>query len=165
MTRANASAEEPLLFRARLSPNRSLGAGGQRLVIGALAVASLTIGSAFMALGAWPVPGFLGLDVLAVYGAFRLRDRRAAGDREDISVTRERLTVRRSAAGGAVAESRFNPYWTRLELDRRASGLAGLWLVSRGTRLAVGSFLGPDERERLAVGLGAALAAARAVPR
>ena len=43
---------------------------------------SLIVGGYFWALGAWPVFGFFGLDIVLLYGAFRLNYR--YGDRESV---------------------------------------------------------------------------------
>ncbi len=104
----------------------------------------------------------MGLDVLALYVAFRL-NYRAARTKEEISVTRERLTVRRIEADGRTSVTDLNPYWARLEIDRRPEfGITRMRLASHGRHLLIGAFLGPSERETLATALNAALAKARA---
>jgi uncharacterized membrane protein len=127
----------------------------------ALAAISLGVGSTFFLLGAWPVPGFLGLDVLAVFLAFRL-NYRAGRAAEEISVSRDRLTLRRKSADGRTSVTDLNPYWARLEVDRRPPfGITRLAIASHGQSLPIGAFLGPAERETLASALSAALAEAR----
>ncbi len=152
------------VFSAVLTPHRSLGPRGFLALMAALCTISFVTGMIFWLAGAWPVIGFMGLDVALVYVAFRLnyRDARAA---EEISLTRERLVVRRIAADGATSVIELNPYWARLEVDRRPGmGVTGVRLASHGRRFAIGAFLGPDDRETLAVRLAAALAKARATP-
>jgi uncharacterized membrane protein len=154
-------AGEPL-FAAVLRPHRSLNARGFATVMAGLAVLSSAVGITFFALGAWPVPGFLGLDVLAVYLAFRLSYRRGR-TAEEIVVSRDRLTVRQIAADGATSVTDLNPYWARLEVDRWPPfGITRMAIASHGRSLAIGAFLGPGERETLASALAAALAQARA---
>ena len=60
-----------LLFDAVLMPHRSLSATGFGVLMGIVAAASCAIGLAFLLAGAWPVIGFLGLDITLVYLAFR----------------------------------------------------------------------------------------------
>ncbi|MEX0853550.1 MAG: DUF2244 domain-containing protein [Bauldia sp.] len=161
MTSANAVAEAPPLFSAVLTPHRSLARSQLRIVIVGLAAPSVVIGAGFWAAGAWPVPGFLGLDVLLVYLAFRL-NYWAAGQAEEITLTGHRLTVRRTTASGRVLVSEINPHWARLEVARRPGlGVVRLCLASHGHRLEVGRFLGADARAKLAGSLAAALAEAR----
>ena len=160
---APADAVDPEIFAAVLTPHRSLSPRGVRLVLIALAVLSLAIGTTFFLLGAWLVPGFLGLDVAAVYVAFRL-SRRSVRSREEIVVRRGSLMVRRVAADGAATVAEMNPYWARLEVDREETfGITAMAIVSRGERLRIGGFLGAAEREALAAALSDALAKARAV--
>jgi uncharacterized membrane protein len=152
-------AEAPL-FTATISPHRSLSRRGFTILMSLIGVVSFAMGVAFVSMGAWPVFGFFGLDAALIYLAFRRNyiDARAF---EQISVSRERLHIRRVSAFGREVEFEFNPYWTRLIVDRRDWGIAGLALTSSGKRLAIGVFLSPNERGRFADALSAALAAAR----
>jgi uncharacterized membrane protein len=155
---------EPELFVALLTPHRSLNRTGFVVVMAFLSVVSFATGVAFLMMGAWPVFGFLGLDVLAIYVAFRVNFRRARAC-EQISVTPSALRLRRVSHRGHVVEWVFNPLWVRL--DREADdeyGLEHLYLTSRGKRVAIGSFLSPDEKASLSNALTAALNAARRGP-
>jgi uncharacterized membrane protein len=155
---------EPELFAALLTPHRSLNRTGFVVVMAFLSVVSFATGVAFLMMGAWPVFGFLGLDVLAIYVAFRVNFRRARAC-EQISVTPSALRLRRVSHRGHVVEWVFNPLWVRL--DREADdeyGLEHLYLTSRGKRVAIGSFLSPDEKASFSNALTAALNAARRGP-
>jgi uncharacterized membrane protein len=159
MTESNDS--EPPLFTATLRPYRSLGNAGYVAVMATLASASFAAGTAFLLMGAWPVFGFYGLDVLLVWLLFRA-NYRAARAFETIHVTPNRLSVRQVSARGEAREASFNPRWVRLEADRHQDwGVTRVALVSRGVPLVLGSFLPPVEKEQLATGLAAALATAR----
>jgi uncharacterized membrane protein len=66
---------------------------------------------------------------------------------------------------GRAAEWTLNPLWTRLDRETHAEfGLLRLFLVSRGWRLVVASFLGPKEKENFAGALAGALAEAKRGP-
>jgi uncharacterized membrane protein len=152
----------PHIFCAVLRPHRSLDARGFAWVLGAFGVMGMAIGTTFFFLGAWPVPGFVGLDVLAIFLAFRLSFRSARAT-EEITVSRDRLTVRKISATGGERVSDLNPYWARLEVDRWPPfGITRMAITSHGRSLPIGAFLGPAERETLASALSAALAEARA---
>src|ERR1700761_3526218 len=97
------TAPEPVLFSALLTPHRSLNRTGFLLVMGFLSVISFATGVAFLMMGAWPVFGFLGLDVLAIYIAFRINFRRARAC-EEITVTPSELRVRRISHRGHKVE-------------------------------------------------------------
>jgi uncharacterized membrane protein len=155
---------EPKLFSALLTPHRSLNRTGFVVLMGFLSVISFAAGIAFLLMGAWPVFGFFGLDVLLVYWAFRVNFRRAQAT-EEISVTPSELRVRRVSHRGHVAEWVLNPLWVQLDQKIHAEfGIEELYLVSRGRRVAIGSFLGPDEKASFVKALTAALQAARRGP-
>jgi uncharacterized membrane protein len=157
-------AAEPELFAALLTPHRSLNRTGFVLVMGFLSAVSFAMGIAFLLMGAWPVCGFLGLDVLAIYLAFRINFRRASAC-EQVSVTASALRLRRFNHRGHVVELVFNPLWVRLDQERDDEyGVERLYLASRGRRVAIGSFLSPDEKASFSKALLAALSAARRGP-
>ena len=155
---------EPTLFSAIITPHRSLSSLGFLLVMGLIGGVSFLGGILFFVLGAWPVIGFLGLDVLLVYWAFRA-NYRAALAFEEVTVTPSELRLRKVSHRGEVAEWTLNPLWTRLDRETHEDyGLLRLFLVSQGRRLAVAGFLAPSERESFAAALSAALGEAKRGP-
>jgi uncharacterized membrane protein len=153
--------DPPKLFSARLTPHRSLNRTGFLVLMGFLSAVSFATGIAFLLMGAWPVLGFLGLDVLVIYWAFRVNFRRAAAT-EEITVTPSELRVRRVSHRGHVVEWVLNPLWVQLDQKVHAEfGIERLYLVSRGRRISIGNFLGADEKASFAKALMAALQAAK----
>ena len=156
---------EPTLFSAIITPHRSLSSTVFLVVMLLIGGFSFGGGVLFFMLGAWPVVGFLGLDVLLVYWAFRANYRAAAAAFEEVTVTPSELRVRKVSHRGKVAEWTLNPIWTKLDRETHEEyGLQRLFLVSRGRRLTVASFLAPSERESFAEALGNALGEARRGP-
>lgn len=152
---------EQLIFAARLRPHRSMTRGNIRLLITVFAGVNLFTSVPFIVLGAWPVAGFMGLDVAILYLAFRANTR-AARAYEDIRVTPLELHLAKVSARGRFAEWRFNPAWVRLTRDEHADfGTQRVALVSRGVSVEVAPFLGPDAKADLATSLSTALATAR----
>jgi uncharacterized membrane protein len=155
---------EPTLFAARLTPHRSLSRAGFLLVMVVLGGISFAAGIVFLLIGAWPVFGFFGLDVLLVYWAFRA-NYRAAAAYEEVVVTSSELRVRKVSHRGEVSEWTLNPLWARLEYESDEEfGLQRLYLVSRGRKLTVASFLPPQEKESFASALAAAIGEAKRGP-
>src|SRR5580698_9996929 len=155
---------QPELFSALLTPHRSLNRTGFLVLMALLSVVSFAAGLAFLLMGAWPVFGFFGLDVLVIYWAFRVNFRRALAT-EEISVTPSELRVRRVSHRGHVVEFVLNPLWVQLDRKTHAEfGIERLYLVSRGRRVSIAGFLGPDEKASFAKALTAALQAARRGP-
>ena len=155
---------QPELFSALLTPHRSLNRTGFVVVMVFVSVVSFATGLAFLLMGAWPVLGFFGLDVLAIYLAFRINFRRARAS-EEILVTPSELRVRRVSHRGHVVEFVLNPLWVRLDqISHEEYGIEKLYLVSKGRRVAIASFLGPEEKASFAKALLAALQATRRGP-
>jgi uncharacterized membrane protein len=147
-----------------LTPHRSLGGLGFLILMSVVAGVSFVGGVAFFLVGAWPVVGFLGLDVLLIYWAFRV-NYRAAAAYEEVTVTPSELRVKRVSHKGEVAEWLLNPVWVRIEREAHEEyGLMRLFLVSHGRKLPVASFLGPEEKESFAAALSAAIGEAKRGP-
>jgi uncharacterized membrane protein len=164
MTPDNGFVPEPPLFSAILTPHRSLTGVGFLAVMLAIGGISFASGVLFLVLGAWPVTGFLGLDVALVYWAFRA-NYRAANAYEEVTVTSSELKLRKVSHRGKIAEWSLNPLWVKLdrEVDEEF-GTARLFLVSRGRRLPVAGFLAPAEKDSFAAALGAAIGEAKRGP-
>jgi uncharacterized membrane protein len=156
--------EEKLLSR-RLVPHRSLSRRQARLLLGLFAAACFLSSLPFFVLGAWPVAGFLGLDVALLYVAFRINFRDARGY-EDVVVTPIDLQVAKVAPGGARREWHFSPSFVRLESHSiEEFGMTRLAIVSRGRHVEIAHCLGPAEKEGFALELDRALSIARRGPR
>ena len=153
--------DQPELFSARLTPHRSLNRTGFLVLMTFVGAVSFVAGIAFWMMGAWPVLGFFGLDVLVIYWAFRINFRSARAF-EEISVTPSELRVRRVSHRGHVMEWVLNPLWVQLDQKTHAEfGIERLYLVSKGRRVSIGSFLGADEKASFAKTLMAALQSAK----
>jgi uncharacterized membrane protein len=147
-------------FRAILHPHRSLGPKGFLILMLVLSSISFVTGLSFYLIGAWPVMGFFGLDVLLVYIAFKI-NYRAARAYEMIELTPDALTLTQVSASGKTRRFEFNPYWVRLIVTDRPDGGADLKLASHGRELEFGTLLNDDERRDFAHALSGALNAAR----
>ncbi len=149
------------ILARRLTPHRSLSPAAVRRFVVVFAIASALCSLPFVFLGAWPVVGFFGLDVLGLYIAFAASFR-AARVYETLDVTPLELIFTKTGADGSRREWRFNPSWVRLEEKAHEEyGAEQVALVSRGERVEIGSFLGPDQKAELARDLARALAVAR----
>jgi uncharacterized membrane protein len=164
MTSDNDPMPESPLFSATITPHRSLGRRGFIALMCAIGGISFIGGMVFLALGAWPVMGFLGLDVLLIYWAFRA-NYRAARAYETVTVTASAITIRQVSHRGAKTELTFNPLWVKLEREADPEFNAGkLYLVSRGRKFVIAGFLSPREKDTFAGALLAALHEAKRGP-
>ena len=159
---AETNAADIPIFRALLTPHRSLGPTGFRWLMGIMVAASLICGLVFLSIGAWPIFGFFGLDALILYLAFKL-NYRSGRAREEVSVSRTSLDIRQVAPSGKSREHRFNPFWARFAVSRHEEiGITRMAVEAQGQQEQIGSFLNPDDRESFAKAFGRALATAKA---
>jgi len=164
MTTDNADDLEPTIFSATLTPHRSLGRVGFLILMLLFGAVSFITGLLFVVLGAWPVFGFFGLDVLLLYWAFRLNYRHANAY-EQVTVTSSVLRVRKVSHLGRVREWVLNPLWVHLDkVEMEEFGIDRLFLVSRGKKLTIAGFLSPDEKASFAKELGRAIGEAKRGP-
>lgn len=147
-------------FRAVLHPHRSLSPNGFLILMLFLGGISFISGVAFLMLGAWPVFGFFGLDVLAVYYAFKINYRDGLAH-EVVELTPDILKLTRVSPKGQEHSIDFNPYWVRVQLAEWPDGRANLSLRSHGREFEFGQVLNHDERREFAKVLGRALSVAR----
>ena len=153
------------LLDVRIVPHRSLTAANFRLLMALFALVSVATSVPFVLLGAWPVAGFMGLDVAIFYLAFRASFRSARAY-EDIVLTPLELLLAKVTPRGARSEWRFHPVWVRLDREEHAEfGLQRLSIRSRGRSVEIASFLGPDAKADFASKLTRALSEAKRGPR
>lgn len=165
LERSGGEGADVVLMDVRLTPHRSLAKKQFRLLMALFALVGTVSSVPFVVLGAWPVAGFMGLDVLLVYLAFRA-NYRSARAYEDISITPLELIIAKVSARGSKAEWKFHPAWVRLDkVEHIEFGLLRLALCSRGRSVEVAGFLGPDAKADFASSLTRALSEAKRGPR
>lgn len=145
------------LLDLTINPHRSLGPRGFAVVMGVLCAASFLAGCLFVSLGAWPVVGFLGADVLLVWIAFRVSYARATAS-ERLTLHADRFEIVRTDRTGRVDRRTLEPYWLKVRIEARGAGAPVVKLASHGRSTVVGRFLGPAERLELARTIDEALA-------
>lgn len=153
------------IYAVRLHPHRSLSERNFWLLLCIFSAISFAATIPFVVLGAWPVAGFMGLDVAIFYFAFRANFR-AARAYEDLNVTPIELSLAKVSPKGARAEWHFNPSWVSLHKETHEEyGVQKVSVISRGRSVEIGNFLGPDEKATVARDLSRALNEARRGPR
>ena len=150
------SSQDQVHFSAILRPYRSLSSRGFLIVMGLIGGISFIAGIVFFLIGAWPVVGFLGLDVLLVYYAFK-RNYESGNIYETIEIVNDDLKVTQYASSGHHTSSLFNPYWVRLNVYKPKERTTILTLSSHEIRLEIGHFLTNEEKEDFAKALQDAL--------
>ena len=148
-------------FSAVLTPHRSLSRGGFIVLMAAISIVSFAAGAMFFIMGAWPIPGFFGLDLLLIYIAFKLNYRSGRAF-EAVNIIDHELIVSKVDPEGRAKHFTFNPQWARLEMEERPGERVELAMSSHGNRLSFGQYLTADEKRDFAAALRGALANHRA---
>lgn len=144
-----------------LHPHRSLTPRGFLILMTFISTVSFIAGMAFLLMGAWPVFGFFGLDVLLIYLAFQL-NYRAGRLYETIDISPAQLVLTRVHPAGRRDTFEFNPYWARVRLrENLPGGGTALSLSAQGHEELFGRFLTDEERRDVADALTGALLRAR----
>lgn len=139
-----------LYMDAELRPHRSLSVTAfKAMLIGVIAI-NVAVAVFFWVQGAFPVAGFLGLDVLALWLAFRF-NYRAARRVERVRVAAGKVHVASFDSGGE-RHWVLNPLWARVARD----GPGVLIRAGKG-QMRIGAFLSPKECESFAAALDAAV--------
>ena len=148
---------EPVLFQAVCTAHQSLDDRGMRVLAVVLLAGSAAVATLFLALGAWPILGFTGMEVLLVLGL--LAQHRRSGRRavEVLALIEDRFVVRRTDRRGRREELSLDPYWARVSLEERPGTVSRLTVSERRRGIEVGGLLGEAERRELAVMLQDAL--------
>lgn len=150
-----------VLFAARLTPYRSLGKNGFRILMLAIGSICFVVGLVFAMAGVWPVFGFMGLDFLLIYWAFRL-NYRDARSYEDVEVTNRNVLLRKVDPQGHAIEHDFPQFGTRFEIKRHEEiGITAMHLANRARRVQLGQFLNPADRKSFAGAFAGALSRAK----
>ncbi len=136
-------------LQVHLYPDQRISLSKLKLVLSGFALLCLALGAVFYFLGATPVPGFMGLEVVLLFAVYRYGANRARIG-EWLSLEAETLSIRRQGHRGQ--DERFDLATRDLHLE-----LAGpnrqtqrLWLGTPGQVLEIGAFLAPSERAQLA---------------
>ncbi|HUB94435.1 MAG TPA: DUF2244 domain-containing protein [Stellaceae bacterium] len=143
-----------------LNPHRSLPPRAFIIIMAGLAALSVLVGIVCVIVGAWPIFGFFGLDVLLVYVALKA-SYRSAKQHERVRLTDQALTVDRVSVRGERRHWQFEPFWLRVSLDP-SDERGALTVASHGRRVELGRFLAPAERVSFAGTLKDALGRWRA---
>ena len=151
-----------LYMNARIAPTRSLSKRGFAWLIGVLIAFNLVMATFFgVVLRAFPVPVFLGLDVLGVWLAFRA-SYRGAGQAERVLVSADEVRVLHEIGRHARTVWISPTAFTRVDVEAPGEHETCVRLRLSGRSLTIGHALSPGERTDLAAALKTAIRDARA---
>lgn len=145
-----------LYMDAVITPNRSLSPRGLKILLGVVVAWNLVLAVFFVAIGALPIPIFLGLDVAGLALAFAVSNARARRA-ERVQVSARDVRVLRDADTVWTSPTAFTRVVLEQDEDR-----AEVQVALSGRTLSIARALSPLERRDFAAALQRAIQAARA---
>lgn len=149
-----------LYMDAVITPNRSLSPKGFRIVLILFGVLATIPAILFFAIGAWPAPVFLGLDLVIIYFALKASFR-AAERRERVRVSAEAVEVIEEWEGETRQVWSSPTAFTSVDLEAPGEHQMRVRLRLSGKRRSIGKALSPPEREALGQAVREAIRRAR----
>lgn len=149
---------DPILFEAVTRPPAGLSPRGLRWLCAIAAAVAAVPAVGFALVGAWPILGFLGAEVVLVLGLLLLHRRWNATALERVALSGASLTLWRRDGRGREERAELDAYWARLSLEEAPDRAPRLLARARGRSMEIGRFLGPAEKRALAEALEVALA-------
>ena len=140
------------LIKLRLEPSKSLRPEGANLILVILGGFGLVISGSFMVFGAWPVFGFMALDVLLICIAFQAQYRRSNRGQE-ITISNDKIEIKYFKGGVCVKTILLNKYWAKLEQFNCFNRRSKLMFSSHGKFSEIGEFLSLKEKQKLVADL------------
>jgi uncharacterized membrane protein len=156
MTDGPGAPGDPAAFEAVLYPNQPPPARNLAVLLAAVFGVAIGVSIGFFLAGAWPVVGFIGIELILL-AACLIWARRMATYAEHIRLDDTGLHVRTTAGRRTLRSWRLEPYWVRVRLEEVRPGEPVLRLTAHGHTLTIGRFLNADERSDVAAALEAAL--------
>jgi uncharacterized membrane protein len=147
---------ETPIFQAVVVPHRSLSPRGMNILLGVVAIMVVVNASVFVSLGAWPVAGFSGVELLLATVLFRLNVRAGKGS-EHLTLSHSGLKIERVEPNGTRRATTLTPAWLRLSLEERPGRAPLLVASERRRQVEIARDLGEDEKRSLASALSVAL--------
>lgn len=139
-----------------LKPYRSADKTPLILIFALVGGSCFVAGISFSAMGAWPVFGFLGLDLVLLYVALQLNAKRAA-EREVLTLTDQALLIDRVDHWGRHRQWSVPPHWLKVRLTEPNRHQPRLELHTHGRIWTIAKFLHQEEKEKLAADIRTAL--------
>ncbi len=137
-----------LFLNITILPYRSLSKKSFRNLMFAVCFIFFSIGVFFWSLGAWPVFGFLGLDVILLYLAFKI-NYKSGEIFENLKLFNSNLLITRCFPSGKSQSWSLEPYWTKVEISKNFRNDQRLVLKSKDKVVLLGSFLNLNDKKKL----------------
>jgi len=149
MTHPQMEEDAAPLFRAVITPYRSLSPRGLRWLLAAIAAMGGLVALRFWFLGAWPIIVFAVAEV-ALAAIMLWLNHRSGRNTELLTLHADRVRIIRTLASGRREETVLPSAWLSVSLQERPGRTPLLELCYRGQREEIGAALGGEEKRDLA---------------
>ena len=150
------------VFAALLTPHRSIGPAGIRVVVLVFAGLAVVPGVYLVTTKLWPLIFILMASTLSLWIALSISHARGRTF-EEVTLWRHHLKVRHVTHKGRERHHGFNPFWVRFHVNRDfGDRVTRLTLGNREETVEIGGFLNPDDKASFADAFGQALGRAKA---
>lgn len=139
---------DKIFLNLTVLPYRSLSKRGFKNLMLVVCFIFFSVGIFFWHIGAWPVFGFLGLDVFLLYYAFRI-NYKSGEIFETIKLIKQNLLITRNFPSGKKQTWNLEPYWTKVEILNPATHQHNLIIKSKNKVVSLGSFLNYNDKKIL----------------
>ena len=139
---------DKIFLNLTVLPYRSLSKKGFKNLMLVVCFIFFSVGIFFWHIGAWPVFGFLGLDVFLLYYAFRI-NYKSGEIFETIQLIKQNLLITRNFPSGKKQTWNLEPYWTKVEILNPATHQHNLIIKSKNKVVSLGSFLNYNDKKIL----------------
>jgi len=152
-----------IVLEAYLSPSVAIKLSAVRWILSLFGCVCVLVGITFALIGAQPVLGFMGIEIILLFAVYRfcVRNSRMA---EQINLSGHSLLLRRIDRYGNISITNLEPFWLRVEIGRARGVFNHIILASKGRTYSVGVFLTSEEKVVLLNTLQQALRKLRTEP-
>lgn len=139
---------DDILLEVFLSPSVATRLPLIRWILAIFGALCVSLGVAFALVGAQPVLGFMGIEIVLLWGAYRfcLRNTRMA---EHLILSNQKLIFHRVDRSGNISITNLEPRWLNVEINQGKGIASHIIITSKGRVHKVGAFLAPNEQIRL----------------
>ena len=129
--------------------NQSLTTRGLYILMFFVPIPASYIGISFYVLGAWPVLGFMGFELLLIYIAFKILFYKNKFY-EHIILDSEKLNILFKKKNKIIKKIELEPTWVQVKIEKIYENEDTLIVSSHGKKIILANYLIPEERLKLA---------------
>ena len=139
---------DDIVFEALLSPSVTTRLSVVRWILVLFGGTCALVGIIFTALGAQPVLGFMGIEIVLLYVVYRYCVR-SSRMMEQLILSGRNAMFHRIDRNGNISITSFETHWLHVDIRQTDDKSSRLILVSKGRVQEVGVFLAPTEKIKL----------------